>query len=93
MSYWTYILSSKPRGTLYIGVTNDLSRRVFEHKNKLVTGFTKKYGVDRLVYCEDFDDINDAIAREKFLKKWNRKWKIELIEQVNPNWDDLFKNL
>jgi len=92
-SYWIYILCSKRNGTLYVGLTNDLERRIFEHKNKLYPGFTKKYGVDKLVYCEEFDYIHDAIAREKSLKKWHRKWKLALIEEANPNWDDLSQYL
>ena len=74
---------------LYIGMTNDLHRRIYEHKQKLVPGFTKKYGVDKLLYYEAYDDVNDAIAREKQLKKWRRDKKIELIETLNPNWKDL----
>ena len=89
-SYWVYILASKRNGTLYIGVTNDLIRRVYEHKNGIVDGFTKQYGVCRLVYCEETNDISAAIEREKQLKWWKRKWKLQLIESVNPNWDDLF---
>ena len=89
MSYYVYILASKIGGTLYIGVTNDLVRRVFEHKSKLVSGFTKKYDVVRLVYYEQYDNVENAIQREKRLKKWNRQWKIRLAEERNPNWDDL----
>jgi len=92
-SYWVYILASGLGGTLYIGVTNDLVRRFYEHKAKLADGFTKKYGVDRLVYFEQFDDIENAIRREKRLKKWNRAWKIRLIEKANPNWDDLYTSI
>jgi putative endonuclease len=91
--YWVYILCSDRNGTLYIGVTNDLSRRIFEHKNKVASKFTQKYHVDKLVYCEDFSDINDAIAREKMLKRWNRKWKLRLIEEVKPEWRDLYEFL
>lgn len=87
---WVYILCSKPYGTLYIGVTNDLVRRVYEHKLKLIDGFTKQYGVDRLAYFEQFDDIKAAIYREKCIKKWNRAWKINLIIKANPNWEDLY---
>ena len=90
MSYYVYILASRIGGTLYIGVTNNLIRRVFEHRSKVVPGFTKRYGVIRLVYYEIFDDIENAIRREKRLKKWNRAWKIRLIEEKNPNWDDLY---
>lgn len=90
VSYYVYILASRIGGTLYIGVTNDLVRRVFEHKSKFVRGFTKQYDVTRLVYYEQYDDIELAIQREKRLKKWNRQWKIRLIEERNPNWDDLY---
>lgn len=89
MSYYVYILCSKKNGTLYIGVTNDLVRRVFEHKNKLIAGFTEKYQVSKLVYSEEFQSINEAIHREKMLKKWNRQWKINLIESVNPSWEEI----
>lgn len=89
-NYYTYILSNKKNGTLYIGVTNDLLRRIYEHKRKLVDGFTASYDVDKLVYFEQFEDIYDAINREKQLKKWNRSWKTELIEDFNPKWNDLF---
>ena len=93
MEYYVYILASKKRGTLYIGVTNDLIKRAFEHKNDLVEGFTKKYGVHHLVYFEQTSDINSAITREKQIKKWRRQWKIELIEEKNPGWKDLFLDL
>ena len=83
-SYWVYILCSKRNGTLYVGVTKDLSRRVYEHK--LVDGFTKKYDVNKLVHVESFNDINEAIYREKCIKKWNRAWKLRLIEERNPDW-------
>jgi putative endonuclease len=83
--YYVYILTSKPYGTLYIGVTNDLVRRVWEHKNDFVEGFTKKYGVHRLVYYEQCGDVESAITREKQMKKWNRRWKLELIEKMNPS--------
>ena len=91
--YYVYILASKRNGTLYIGVTNDIVRRVYEHKNDLIEGFTKKYSVHRLVYFEETSDIESAILREKRLKKWNRKWKLELIEKENPNWEDLYDGL
>lgn len=87
--YAVYILTNKKNGTLYIGMTNNLERRLFEHKNKSVEGFTKKYGVDKLVYFEVYQYVNDAIAREKRLKSWNRQWKIDLIEEENSNWKDL----
>jgi putative endonuclease len=92
-SYYVYILASRIGGTLYIGVTNDLIRRVAEHRLKSVKGFTKKYGVDILIYFEQFDDPENAIKREKQLKKWNRSWKIRLIEELNPNWDDLYPGI
>jgi len=91
--YYVYILASKRNGTLYIGVTNDLKKRVYEHKNKLADGFTKKYNIDTLVYYEETDDICGAIEREKQLKKWNRKWKINLIEKENLAWKDLYDEI
>ena len=91
--YFVYILFSKRNGTLYIGVTNDLKRRVYEHKNKLVQGFTAKYGVDKLGYFEVGEDIEAALVREKQLKKTNRKRKIALIESVNPEWRDLYDEI
>jgi putative endonuclease len=87
--YYIYILASQKNGTLYIGVTNDLERRVLEHKQKINDGFTSKYNVNKLVYFESFQYINDAILREKRLKKWNRQWKINLIEEENKDWKDL----
>ena len=87
--YWIYIITNKPRGVLYIGVTNDLLRRMQEHKIGKGSIFTKKYRLKLLVYYEMFQDINEAIAREKQLKNWKRSWKIELIEELNPNWEDL----
>jgi len=92
-TYYVYILASKRNGTLYIGVTNNLIRRVYEHKNDLINGFTKKYKVHMLVYYEHANDIYSAIQREKSLKKWERKWKIELIETMNPDWHDLYEEL
>jgi putative endonuclease len=92
-SFYVYILASRIGGTLYIGVTNDLIRRVAEHRLKAVKSFAKKYEVDRLVYFEQFDDAENAIRREKRLKKWNRAWKIRLIEELNPNWDDLYPGI
>lgn len=91
--YYVYILASKRNGTLYIGVTNDLVKRVWQHKNKLADGFTKKYKVDKLVYYEITPDIESAITREKQMKKWNRAWKIRLIQEKNPDWKDLYKDL
>ncbi|MGH0001677.1 GIY-YIG nuclease family protein [Pseudovibrio ascidiaceicola] len=90
MSYFMYILASKPRGTLYTGVTNDLARRVYEHKSKVGCRFTAKYDVSKLVYFEQFRDVNDAIRREKQVKRWRRVWKIDAIEGLNPKWDDLY---
>ena len=91
--YYVYILASKPNGTLYIGMTSNLIQRVWQHKNKLVSGFTEKYDVTNLVYFEIHNEPADAIAREKRLKKWNRSWKIRLIEKDNPEWNDLFESL
>jgi len=91
--YYVYILASRIGGTLYIGVTHDPIRRVAEHKSKPIESFTEKYDVARLVYVEQFDDPEDATKREKRLKKWNRAWKIRLIEQHNPNWDDLYHEI
>lgn len=85
-----YILASKPRGTLYIGVTSDLAQRVWQHKHDLVDGFTKRYGVHRLIWHEVHGTMESAIMREKALKKWNRAWKIELIEKEDPAWADLY---
>ena len=91
--YYVYILASDIGGTLYVGVTNDLVRRVYEHRTKVVDGFTKKYEVSKLVYYEVFDDIENAIVREKRLKKWNRAWKVRTIEKSYPNWDDLYPGI
>ena len=88
-----YILASKRNGTLYIGVTSDLQKRAWEHKNDLVEGFTKRYGVHRLVYYELHQDMMSAISREKQMKKWNRAWKLELIERQNPGWRDLWEGI
>jgi putative endonuclease len=85
-----YILASKRNGTLYVGVTSDLQQRAWTHKNDLVEGFTKKYGVHSLVYYELHQEMIAAIAREKQIKKWNRAWKLELIEEQNPDWSDFF---
>jgi putative endonuclease len=90
MPYCVYLLASRGHGTLYLGVTNDLVRRVHEHKTKVAPGFTTKYGVDRLVWYELYDDPTNAIACERALKKWRRDWKIRLIEEQNPDWHDLF---
>src|SRR5512139_1857732 len=91
--FYVYILASKRDGTLYIGVTNDLVRRVWEHKTDAVDGFTKKYGVHQLVWYEVAETAFAAIAREKQLKKWNRAWKLRLIEKMNPDWKDLYAEI
>ena len=91
--YYVYILASKRNGTLYIGMTNNLLRRIWEHKNDLAEGFTKKYGVHLLVWYEVAGTALVAITREKQLKKWNRAWKIRLIEAMNPEWNDLYDSL
>jgi len=91
-SFYVYILASKKNGTLYIGMTNSLVRRMVEHKSGLIKGFTQKYNVNMLVYYEETNYVNNAIAREKQLKGWTRKKKIALIESVNPNWDELSKD-
>ncbi len=88
-AYYVYILASRRNGTLYIGVTNDLARRVGEHRDGTASSFTKKHSVKLLVYYEAFDEVTEAIARETRLKKYKREWKINLIEQNNPNWHDL----
>ena len=93
MTYYVYILANRQRGTLYIGVTNDLVRRTHEHREGLVDGFTKTRGVKTLVYLEPHDDIEHAIAREKRLKRWPRAWKVQLIERDNLIWRDLFDDL
>lgn len=90
MPYYVYLLASRKHGTLYLGATNDLVRRVYQHKTKAVRGFTAKYRVDRLVWFEAHDDVTAAITREKELKKWRRDWKIALIEHDNPDWLDLW---
>ena len=89
-TYYTYILASKRNGTLYIGVTSDLIKRVYEHKNNLTDGFTSKHKVHNLVYFEQHLEVNSAIRREKRLKEWQRKWKLALIEISNPQWKDLY---
>ena len=93
MTYFVYILASKPRGTLYVGVTNNLIRRVFEHKNNLIEGFTERYDVNLLVWYELSESIESAIAYEKKLKRWRREWKIEMIEKQNPKWVDLYQKI
>ena len=91
--YYVYILAGKIGGTLYIGVTNNLVRRVYEHREKLVEGFTKRYDVTKLVYYEIHSEIEAAIVRGKQMKKWNRAWKVRLIEESNPNWSDLYNQI
>lgn len=91
-TYYVYILASKRNGTLYIGFTKDLDRRMFEHKFELMEGFTKRYGVKKLVYYEEHISRDDAFIRERQMKKWKRSWKIELIEKSNPEWEDLAKD-
>ncbi|NEV00461.1 GIY-YIG nuclease family protein [Bradyrhizobium uaiense] len=93
MAYYVYLLANEKYGTLYLGVTNDIVRRVYEHKSKIVAGFTKQYDVDRLVWFEIYDDALTAIAREKELKRWRRDWKIKLIEEKNPQWIDLYPEI
>jgi putative endonuclease len=90
LAYYVYIMANRRYGTLYVGVTNDIVRRAWEHREGLLPGFTKKYGLTILVHIEEFDDIGEAIHREKRLKHWKRAWKIALIEETNPEWDDLF---
>lgn len=91
--YYVYIMASSKYGTLYTGVTNDLVKRVYEHKIHMADSFTKKYGIKMLVYFEETEDINAAIEREKALKKWNREWKIRIIESKNPGWEDLYYDI
>ncbi len=93
MNYCVYILASKRNGTLYIGVTSDLKKRVYQHKSNVLEGFTKKYGVHTLVYYVCGENVEAALTREKQLKKWNRKWKLRLIEKENPEWRDLYEEL
>ena len=90
---YVYLLASQRNGTLYVGVTSDLVKRVWEHKQDLLGGFTKRYQVHRLVHYEVFEDIRDAIVRERRIKKWKRGWKVQLIEEKNPGWNDLYDGL
>ena len=90
---WVYIVTNRPDGTLYIGVTSDLPRRAWQHREGLIEGFTKRYGLTRLVFFERHDDIRTAIQREKSLKSWRRAWKVRLIVATNPGWDDLYDRL
>jgi putative endonuclease len=91
--YYVYILASRRNGTLYVGVTNDLSQRVYDHKVEAIPGFTSRYGVKLLVWYESFASIHDAIDQEKRIKRWRRAWKLELIERMNPDWSDLYETL
>jgi putative endonuclease len=93
MPYWVYMLASKKDGTLYTGFSGALVQRIGQHKEDLIDGFTKRYGVHRLVWFEDYGDVHMAIAREKQIKGWNRAWKIRLIEKDNPDWRDLFPSI
>jgi len=93
MGGYVYILTNRPNGTLYVGVTSDLVRRVAEHREGAVKGFTKRYGLKRLVYFEVYDDVVTAIQREKNMKHWSRTWKVRLVLQSNPQWNDLFDGL
>ncbi len=90
---WVYIMTNRPNGTLYVGVTNDLSRRVWEHREGAADGFTKRYGLKRLVYAERHEDIQTAIQREKTIKHWSRAWRVHLILAENPEWNDLYDQL
>ena len=90
---YVYILASNPEGTLYIGVTSNLVQRIWQHKNKVAKGFTEKYHADKLVYFEVFEDMNEAIKREKQLKNWHREWKVNLIMDENPKWNDLYSSI
>ena len=91
--YYVYILASERNGILYIGMTSGLPKRTWEHKNEVIDGFTKKYDIKILVYYEVYDDVNEAIKREKRLKRWDRKWKLELIEKNNPQWKDMYDQI
>ena len=90
---WVYFMTNRPNGTLYLGVTSDLARRVWEHREGLVEGFTKRYGLKRLVYAEQHPEITIAIQREHTMKHWPRTWKVRLILSVNPEWDDLYERM
>jgi putative endonuclease len=93
MSYCVYILASRKNGAIYVGITNDLVRRIYEHRTKAVHGFTSKYNITRLVWFEIYDDPISAISREKELKKWKRAWKTQLVEAQNPHWNDLYESI
>jgi len=93
MTYFVYILASRKNGTLYVGCTNDIVRRIYEHREKSTHGFTSRYGVDQLVHFEVFDDYETARQRERRIKKWKRTWKVALIEEANPDWRDLWDHI
>ncbi len=93
MGGWVYFMSNRPNGTLYVGVTSNLARRAYEHREGLIDGFTRQYGLKRLVYYEAFDSIQNAIQREKNIKHWPRAWKARLILDANPDWRDLYETL
>jgi putative endonuclease len=93
VQYYVYMLASQRNGTLYLGVTRDIVRRVYQHRTKATPGFTSRYGVQRLVWFEAYDDPTNAITREKEIKKWRRAWKLRLIEEVNPQWRDLYDEI
>lgn len=91
--FYVYILAKERNSTFYIGITSNLQKRIFEHKNNTADSFTQKYGIHKLVYYEIFDDPENAIKREKRLKKWNRTWKMRIIEEMNPDWNDLYEDI
>ena len=91
--YYVYLLTNKPYGTFYVGITNDLVRRIWEHRNDLVDGFTKEHRLHRLVWYEVHGDVVEAITREKRIKKWHRDWKVNLVQRMNPEWDDLYEGI
>ena len=91
--YYVYILANKKNGTLYIGVTSDLVKRIYEHKQNLIDRFTKEHNIHGLLYYENYNEVEEAILREKQMKKWNRKWKMRLIEEKNPEWEDLYNEI
>lgn len=92
-NYYVYIMANKPSGVLYVGVTSNLAKRVYEHKNNITSGFTSKYKLYKLVYYDHTNDVNAAITHEKRLKKWKRQWKIDLITELNPTWEDLYHKI
>jgi putative endonuclease len=91
--FFVYVLANRPKGVLYVGVTNNLAQRMWQHRSKAAPGFTRKYGVTRLVYCEEYSSILEARAREYAMKRWRRAWKFKLVEQTNPTWRDLSDDL